>query len=428
MDQLRILNVAQADKAGGANLATFRLNRALAESGVNATLWVGQKTSSDPAVVAACKGQFAKARAHAVAYTNSRLPKLYRGYRDSFYSTTQLTYGRLDASLLAQADVVCLNWIAGGFLSPAQLSRIRQPIVWQLWDAWPFTGGCHYPGQCAAFQTSCGPCPALGSSGILDLARLDFAAKRRGYRDLDLTLVAPSNWLAEQARRSTLFNRRRVDVIPSGVDLSVFRPHDKAMARDVLGLPRDRKLILFGAAAATTDRRKGYHLLPDVMRRLAASPVAAGATLVIFGGPGRRETTETTEFGLPVIHLGRFEDEVSLALLYSAADVLVAPYLEDNLPFVILEALACATPVAAFVAGGIPDAIAHQRNGTLAPVGDTTALADNIAWMLEDAERHAQLCRAANASAQESFDIRTCAARFRDLFSELTARSRGRSA
>jgi glycosyltransferase involved in cell wall biosynthesis len=185
---------------------------------------------------------------------------------------------------------------------------------------------------------------------------------------------------------------------------------------------------LFGASGATSDRRKGFHLLPDVLKSLIGCLGSSDLTLGIFGGP--RKTGVDTSLGLPTLHLGRYEDDISLALLYSAADVVVAPYLEDNLPFVVLEALACGTPLAAFAAGGIPDAVEHRQNGFLAPVGDVAELGRGIAWVLSDASRLDELRRAARATAEARFDLVDCVRRFKDLFAEIAARkiSEGTSA
>jgi glycosyltransferase involved in cell wall biosynthesis len=423
----KILHVGQSDRVGGANRATYRLHQALCEAGAHSRFLAAHKSQDDPTVIPAVRGPAAKLGAQVADFLNSRVPFLYAGGRRGNFSPVRLAYGRLDAALLADTDLVVLHWIAGAFLKPSQLVRIGKPLVWQLWDLWPFTGGCHYPGECLNFEVACAKCPALGSGSRFDLAALDFAARRRGYRDLDLTIVAPSRWMGDKARRSALFAARRIEHIASGVDLEVFRPREKQLARDILGLPKDKKIILFGAFSAQSDRRKGYHLLPAALAQLAntgatdTGTAAAGATdivLAVFGGSRHPPAARDAELPMPALHLGRFEDDVALALIYAAADVLVAPYLEDNLPFVILEALACGTPVVAFAAGGIPDAVDHQVNGYLAPNGDAAELGRGIAWVL-DPQRHAALCRAARATAETRFDIRDCARRYRELAAEL---------
>jgi glycosyltransferase involved in cell wall biosynthesis len=422
----KILHVGQSDRVGGANRATYRLHRALCEEGADSRLWTPYKSQDDPTVIAALPSRLAKLSAQIIDFANFRIARVYRGGNSMNFSPVRLAYGRLSPAVLATADIVVLHWVAGAFLKPSQLIRIGGPVIWQLWDLWPFTGGCHYPAECRNYEHACGACPVLGSRSGLDLSRLDFASRRRGYRDLDLTIVAPSRWIADKARRSTLFGSRRIEHIASGVDLGVFRPHEKMLARDVLGLPKDKKIVLFGAFSALSDRRKGYHLIPAVLDKLARSSIGE-IMLAVFGGSRHPPASEDDRRGLPALHLGRFEDDVALALIYAAADVLIAPYLEDNLPFVILEALACGTPVVAFAAGGIPDAIDHQENGYLAPVGAAEELARGIEWVLAVPERHAALRAAARATAEARFDIRDCARRYRELAAELAARGRPRT-
>jgi glycosyltransferase involved in cell wall biosynthesis len=419
----KILHVSQSDRMGGANRATYRLHRAFCEAGSDSKLWTSYKSQDDPTVIPALRSPMAKLGAQIVDFANSRIPRFYPDGSRGNFSPVRLAYGRLSPAVLAEADIVVLHWVAGGFLKPSRLVSLGRPLIWQLWALWPFTGGCHYPGECANYENACGPCPALGSRSAFDLARADFASRRRGYRDLDLTIVAPSRWIADKARRSALFGHRRIEHIASGVDLGVFRPYDKLLARDILGLPKDKKIVLFGAFSALSDRRKGYQLIPAVLEKLAQSP-GGEIVLAVFGGSRHPPASEDAKWGLPALHLGRFEDDVAIALIYAAADVLIAPYLEDNLPFVILEALACGTPVVAFAAGGIPDAIDHQKNGYLAPVGAAGELARGIAWVLADPQRHKALCAAARATAEARFDIRECARRYLDVCAELTATGR----
>ncbi|EKV25904.1 hypothetical protein C882_3389 [Caenispirillum salinarum AK4] len=199
--------------------------------------------------------------------------------------------------------------------------------------------------------------------------------------------------------------------IPTGVETDIFRPRDKALARELLGLPRDRRIVLFGALGATADSRKGYRYLRDTLKHLAARPERSGAALhlAVFGGDRWAPKGEEGRLPLPASWIGRLHDRIALALLYSAADVLVAPFLEDNLPNVVLEAAACGLPVAAFDTGGLPDAVRHQETGWLAPLRDSASLAEGIAWIVEDGARHAALSAAARSVAERTFSIDGCA-------------------
>jgi len=415
---MRILHLAQSDGGGGAHKAAFRVHRGLCDLGITSTFHPGIKRSDDPDVVPACPpvaGQFLSKLA---SWLDMRSLNAYPNRRGDVFSPARFSSGRPRRDLVSAADVICLHWIAGSFLRPSDLTRFGKPLVWLLHDLWPFTGGCHFPGECRSFEQRCGPCPSLGSSDPDDLAGRDFAARERAYAALDLTIVAPSRWMADEARRSALSGQRRIVHIANGIDLQRYRPMARGAARQRLDLPtEERPVLLFGAMSATSNARKGYGPLQQALRLFARTAAGHGAMAVVFGGEARERQDID---GLQVVHVGEITDEARLACLYAAADVVIAPSLEDNLPNVILEALGCATPVVAFAAGGIPDAVDHERNGYLAPVGAADELARGIEWVLDPA-RKAGLAAAARETAERRFDIRQCAERYRDLFAGLIA-------
>ena len=411
---VRVVHLAQSDREGGANRAAFRLHRQLVQVGVASTFHPGRKFSDDPAVVPAAPAPFGRLRSTLAAYLNARSLKRYPNRRAAF-SPVGLSYGRPSRQLIDQADVVCLHWIAGAFLLPQDLTRLGRPLVWRLSDLWPFTGGCHFPGTCDRFEDMCGRCPVLGSSTEDDLSTAGHAARRTAYPALDLTIVAPSNWIAEQARRSSLFRHRRIEHIATGVDLTIFKPSVRATAREALALPVSSRIIVFGAFGGLNDPRKGFADLKAALRILAASSPTNDLLLAVFGGSDEAELRDSP---VPVRQFGVISDEHQLALLYSAADVLVAPSYEDNLPNVVLEALACGTPVVGFDAGGMRDAISSGENGFLAQVGSPDALAQAIVRVLANPQVDS-LRHQARATAQKRFDLAACARRYRALFEEI---------
>jgi glycosyltransferase involved in cell wall biosynthesis len=420
LDPLCVVHLAQSDNEGGANKAAFRLHRNLRSAGVESIFHTGRKHVDDPFVVPAHLPGVGSFASDIVAYFNASGLRRYPERTGAAFSPMCFSYGRLNSRVLSRADVVCIHWIAGGFLSARQLQAVQKPLIWRLSDIWPFSGGCHYPGTCAEFERACGHCPQLGSKWDDDLSRLGIRRREDGYRNLDLTIVAPSRWIADLARRSHLFGALRIEHIPTGVDLAVFHPRDRLAARARLNLPAAGNIVAFGALGATSDPRKGFAELRIALEKLAASS-DHGLTLVTFGGAEANRSEQIA--GFPVCHLGRIDNQDVLACIYSAADVLVAPFLEDNLPNVVLEAIACGTPVAGFATGGIPDAVEHKTNGYLAPTGDSDRLARGIAYIL-DRVGEGQLRTKASDFARRNFDLLRCGARYIELFGELASRGR----
>ena len=255
------------------------------------------------------------------------------------------------------------------------------------------TGGWHYQGdpnlkeQEQAFNKH-------NERGIL--------RRLKAWKDLNLTLVCPSQWLAQETRDSRVFCGKEVRVIPYAIDEKSYQPHDRALAREMLGLPEQGHYIAFAAMSATSDQRKGFAHLKEVtelVREMPAHEREDWRLLIV----GADEPEIPEDLGLPVHYLGTLRDDVSLSLVYSAADVFLAPSRQDNLPNTVIESLSCGTPVVAFDIGGMPDMITHQETGFLAEAYDAEQLLEGIRWVFsrEDQESLRKRCRKA---AREKFD------------------------
>lgn len=401
--------------AGGAGGAARRLHDGLRGVGVSSTVVTRDPGDhGTPAVVAVQSklgSWYGPARRSA-----DRLPKLRYRHRERTRSfDPQWLPDRLPSTIARlRPDLVNLHWVCNAFVGVGSLSRLQVPIVWTLHDMWPFTGGCFYSEDCDRYMHACGGCPVLGSSRERDLSRRVWRQKAKAWKGLDLTIVAPSSWMATCARSSSLFGGRRVEVIPYGLDLDRFKPMDRGYARAALNLPLDAKLVLFGAWG--DPRRKGLDLLAEAMKRLDADGGARDAQLVVFGA------LEVPVSGLKSHHIGRVEGDRTLAMLYAAADVTVIPSTWDNLPFTALESIACGTPLVAFdAATGLPDVIDHGQNGYLARAFDPGDLARGIEWVLEDRHRHDALAAGARAKAEREFSLEGQIKRYLSLFTDVVA-------
>ena len=141
--------------------------------------------------------------------------------------------------------------------------------------------------------------------------------------------------------------------VPNPIDTQVFSPIEKKLAKNLLNLPDQKKLILFGAQHAANDPRKGYKELSEAIKNLQYED----CEVIIFGA--FRPQNEP-DFGVKAHYVGNLTDDLSLRVLYSAADVMVVPSLQENLSNAILESLACGTPVVCFDIGGNSDLVEHM--------------------------------------------------------------------
>lgn len=406
------------DIKDGAAKAAYRLHCGLKDIGINSLMLVGQKHSDDSSVISRWNKPS--------KYLRPRLDmlplKLYRERKLSVFHPAYLPERLAADALSYNPEIIHLHWICSGYLRIETLKKFHIPIVWTLHDMWAFTGGCHYDEECGRYQDRCGNCPQLNSKRENDLSRWVWNRKRKSWQDVNITIVTPSRWLAESARRSSLFQHHRIEIIPNGLNTELYKPIGKDTARQQLKLPQDKKLILFGAINASHDRRKGFQYLQPALQKLAEKGWSKDVELVIFGAA---EPDNPPKMGMESHYMGHVDDERSMALLYCAVDLFVLPSIQDNLPNTIMESLACGTPVVAFDVGGVSDMVEHKKNGYLVKALDTTDLAEAIEWVLGDQKRLKSLAIAAREKAVLEYSIELQAKRYLQLYEEITDKSAG---
>ena len=281
---------------------------------------------------------------------------------------------------LKHADIIHFHWIAGTVCIPANIEFLKKKkIVWTLHDMNPFTGGCHYAGDCNAYRHHCGACPQLGSNKDNDLSFEIWYNKNRAYRQLDITVITPSRWLGECAKTSSLFSTFPVHTIPYGLPTDIFNPTQRSEMRARMKISPDTFVVLFGADVLH-NKRKGFKHILETLKILKST----GQTNIILATFGRSKNIPLEDIGYPTISFDYVDNEFQLASIYNMADVTLIPSLEDNLPNIVLESMACGTPVVGFNVGGIPDMITHLYNGYLAKLGDASDLANGVIWVREN--------------------------------------------
>ncbi|MGK2907694.1 MAG: glycosyltransferase family 4 protein [Desulfuromonadales bacterium] len=409
---MKVLMLNTFDNVAGADRAARRLQQGLRAAKVDASLLVQFKSCRDKDIL--CLDSPLRKMLRRIKLYLGMLPVRLYPKRPENNFTPALFPDRLAAQVNRMApDIVHLHWLGAGFCQIESIGKFSPPLIWTLHDSWPFTGGCHVPGDCRKYQENCGACPVLGSSRQDDLSRWTWNRKQRAWRNLRMTVVAPSRWLADCARSSSLLNDCRIEVIPNGLDTDKFRPTEKSSARALLGLPQDRPIILFGSVNAITDQNKGWHLLQPALKIVGEQ--FPGILAVIFG---ESPPAEMPEIGIPVTVLGRLDDDALIAA-YSAADVFVAPSLQESFCQTITEAMACGTPAVAFRTTGPLDLIEHLESGYLAQPYEVEDLARGILWVLADRDRQAVLANRARRRAKDEFALEKVAQRYIELYQEL---------
>ncbi|MFP5264113.1 MAG: glycosyltransferase [Blastocatellia bacterium] len=410
---MHIVMLSDAETEGGAAVAASRLAQALVEAGQKITrlvaypdgnehIWnTSSLTSPDPPALG-------------TRVMRRLLPEWPRRSWDQSAIHSRLA-ARLDSLSPDVINVHNLHKAAGDNWS-AELARIcgdRAPTVWTLHDMWSFTGRCAYSYDCKKFLSGCdSTCPTPEEHPPLapgKIARAWNERRRVLSSSTNLTAVAPSRWLAREAREG-LWAGRRVEVIPYGLPLDVYRPVERALAREALGI-NVRGPVLLMAAQFLTERRKGGEILERALAQLSGRPI----TVVTLGAGHLGFRSE----GVHVQELGYVDHERTKVLAYGAADLFVHPAPVDNLPNVVMESLACGTPVVGFAIGGMPDMVRPGKTGWLCDSVSPEALAVTLQEALTDLDHGVDLRDSCRAVAEAEYDSSLQARQYLALFRSL---------
>lgn len=410
---MRILHVSFTDLGGGAARAAMRLHTRLVADEIDSRMLVGA-ARTDISSVNGPTGRFRKGWSLARPLIADYLLRFQHPADSALRSLAWLPSSLHDSDGFRNADVINLHWVCGELMSIRDIGLIRRPCVWTMHDMWPFCGAEHVSVDQPDSRWRIGyrrenrPRTASG----LDLDYWVWRRKQRAWRT-PMHVVTPSRWLGRCVSESSLMKDWPVSIIPNALDTALYRPWPKALARRILGLPLDIRLVLFGSADGGRDPNKGWDVLQDALNRLASAGVVVECMIL-----GRSEPPRPPSVGLPLHWLGRLSDDATLSLVYSAADVTVVPSRIENLPQSATEAQSCGCPVVAFNCTGLPDVVEHGVTGYLAQPYDPIDLASGIRWVLADIQRLAVLGAAARERAVRLWSSTVVVSQYLDAYAE----------
>lgn len=388
---MRVLIINTAERIGGAAIAANRLMEALKNNGIKAKMLVRDKQTDQVTVVALKKSwrkiwQFTWERIVIWAANGFKRHNLFAV--DIANTGTDIT----SLPEFRQADVIHLHWINQGMLSLKDIQHILssgKPVVWTLHDMWPFTGICHYAGECEKYTTECHNCPLLLKPHRHDLSEKTFRKKQKLYA------TAPIN-------------------------TNLFKPRAKKFAREKLHLPTDKKLLLFGSMKIT-DKRKGIDYLIEACKLLSRQEPELSQQLGVVVLGSQAEQCKSL-FPFSIYPMNYVSNEKELVDIYNAVDLYVTPSLQDNLPNTIVEAMACGIPCVGFNVGGIPQMIDHLHNGYVAQYKSAEDLANGICWTLTEGD-YDTLSSEAYRKAVTTYSEMTVANQYIQIYNHITGKN-----
>ena len=370
---LKVLHINTSD-SGGAAIAALRIHFGLLENGVDSTLMTLFKSKSNipnhivydgPVInlkpeypiltlknvlkekfTSNYQKEFNKYNLTIVKEKKIKTPTITNGVKSfGLFSPPFSNYDITKTQAYKEADIIHLHWVADFLDYTSFFSENTKPIVWTLHDANPFRGGFHHNDDELRNKDSHGE---LDNSYKL-LKKEAFSKVKK------MIVVSPSYWLAEDAKKSLQFGLNQIKTIRNGIDLSIFQPRDKKLARSIFNIPEDVSTFLI-ASHDLSDYRKGVDLIVPIIN----NPKWKHVKFVLVGS-----NSDIFELN-NVIALGSIADERLMALVYSACDFFLLTSRVDNLPNTMLESIACGTPVISFPIGDTKELLKDSKCGILA--------------------------------------------------------------
>lgn len=308
-------------------------------------------------------------------------------------------------------DLIHLHNIHGGYFQTNLLPKLSKiaPIVWTFHDMFPITGHCAHAFECEKWKTGCGNCERLDIYPSIkkDCTKFLWNYKNKIYNSANFTIVTPSLWLKKCVEQSFLKNKD-IRLIYNGIDLETFKKTNKAKARKELGLPRDKKIVLFSADGGAKNPFKGGEFVFQAFEKLKNS---SNILFLNIGGNSTQKSVNWLDFGY-------VKEPQTMAKLYSAAEIYLFPTLADNCPLTAIESLACGLPVVTFETGGVPEIVENEKSGFVVEYKNGEMLASALEKLLDDNDLRQKMSENA-VEASKKFSSERMVLDYKKLYEEL---------
>ena len=375
---MKVLHIGYSDSNGGANIAMMRLHQSLIKQNIDSKVLVAEKLSDDPNVFGPTKS---------LEIIINDIKKILVRQKKYIFKNTEIYSHSINffkSPILKKIneinpDIVNLHWVNNELLSIGQIGRIKKPVVWTFLDMWPMCGGEHYT-ETLFYKN--GYIKNNNQNNLLfDLNYYLWKKKMKNWNTESIKVVCISDWLKNKAKESLLFKKSNIYKINCDIDPDIWKPIDKNKSREILNLPKDKKLLLFVSTNGVNDLRKGFKFIDNSIKKILEK--RNDLELIIIG---RKKGIEKKPYKFRVIENISGQNVNELRLLYSACDILLAPSLMEAFGQVASEASSCRTPTLAFKDTGLTDIIEHKKNGYLSNYLDQDDFTNGLNWLLTNLE------------------------------------------
>lgn len=349
---MKIVHIC-TEKDGGAGIAAFRIHEALnnidfidsyflqssINDDLNKKLYKVKKINNNIFFRVLRKFKFLK-------HPDFELKKnqLYKNKNFEIITFPESNYRVEDHPLLMDADIIHLHWISDFINYPTFFNKIKKPIIWTLHDMNPFQGIFHYK------QDEINNEPVLGeiNKNIL------FAKIQALKHNNNINIITLCKWMHDESKKSEIFNRYNHHIIQNLINFEKYPILNRTIEKNKLKINNGNKTLMF-IAQDINNQRKGFDLLLKSLDKIKNN-----LNIITIGGQKINLNSNYNH-----LHFNNIKQISELNSIYSASDIVIISSREDNLPNVMLEAMANGTPVLSFNIGGMKDWIIENETGIL---------------------------------------------------------------
>ncbi len=406
---MKILHVSSANFETGAGIACIRLHDELLKNNIDSKiLFLKEDHNHNKNNYFYYDRKYLNKFKRYLFTFLDKLPLLFYPRRKSIIFSTGMFGLNINEYLnKLNPEIVHFHWINHGFVDLNTLSKKNfKKIIFTMHDCWLFTGGCHHFFQCNKFMISCGECPILRSNSNHDISNLILNKKKNIFKDLDLQIVAISEWMYQNAVKSQVLKNKKIDVIFSGIDTSIFRYKNITESRSLLNLNVEGKIIVLGAQSLTSDF-KGIDIALNAIENYNKSTI----TLITIGSGEIFLKNKLHK----VINMGFINDPYKIANLYSVSDLFLSTSIAEGFGMMVAEAQCCGTPSLVFKNTGSSDIVKHQESGFLAEYKDIQSVISGIDFCLSNKFNRYKI----SEEAIKNFSIATSAKKYINIYKSM---------
>lgn len=424
---MKIIQINTLFGAGGAAIIVEQLHKKYISSGISSWVMVGHKARNYERVI---EFPYFSDKKLFTRLTKNISTKL--GIEDfSFWKGKEV-----ERFFPEKPDIIHCHNLHGNYFNLRSLKYLsgNYPVFLTLHDAWTLGGHCAHSFECQRWTSGCGQCPDISiyQSISRDMSAFNWRLKRNIYKKCSFFLVTPSQWLMEKVKKSMLLPAiKKARVINNGIDTEIFQMGDMLEARRILDIPSADKIVIFASNGVKSSIWKDYQMMRKAVEITAKKMPGTNIQFLALG-----EESEPEKIGDAVVKFVPPQEQERLALYYRAADLYMHAAKAETFPNVIIESLACGTPVVATAIGGIPEQIKSLKSppgvdcknfdnrsatGILVPGSDADAMAKEIFFLLSHPDVLAALGINAAKDAKTRFSLGRQVSEYMGFYEECLA-------